>query len=265
MSWRSARPRSRRAPPRSAPGRPRRHRLDHAEHTQPRAARGAGQPKATAHSLRRPAARRRAHRGRRHRDAGATAGFARPVEARQTASLTALEQSDDGKVKRMRGRAGQFNAATRGATEGVSGPFVPYRLASVTTPFEAPAASDRDYPRRGRQARAHAGAARPGQRRARPELAVWRAHRSVPQPARDAHRHRFPPRNRRAGPRHTSGTVTSAGWSGDDGRMVEVAAVSRLATATCRRSPSRSGRASRSGRSSAGSAGPIRTSSCAPA
>ena len=60
------------------------------------------------------------------------------VEARQTASLNALEQAYEGKVKRMRGVLTDLglNAAARSATEGTGGPFVPYRLASVATPFE---------------------------------------------------------------------------------------------------------------------------------
>jgi murein DD-endopeptidase MepM/ murein hydrolase activator NlpD len=60
------------------------------------------------------------------------------VEASQTASLNALEQAYDGKVKRMRGVLADLGlgAAARSATEGTGGPFVPYRLASAASPFE---------------------------------------------------------------------------------------------------------------------------------
>jgi len=60
------------------------------------------------------------------------------VEASQTASLNALEQDYDGRVKRMRGVLADLGlgAAARSATEGTGGPFVPYRLASAATPFE---------------------------------------------------------------------------------------------------------------------------------
>jgi murein DD-endopeptidase MepM/ murein hydrolase activator NlpD len=60
------------------------------------------------------------------------------VEANQTASLNALEQAYDGKVKRMRGVLADLGlgAAARSATEGTGGPFVPYRLASAASPFE---------------------------------------------------------------------------------------------------------------------------------
>jgi murein DD-endopeptidase MepM/ murein hydrolase activator NlpD len=60
------------------------------------------------------------------------------VEANQTASLNALEQTYDGKVKRIRGVLADLglSAVARNATEGTGGPFVPYRLASAASPFE---------------------------------------------------------------------------------------------------------------------------------
>ena len=60
------------------------------------------------------------------------------VEASQTASLNALEQTYDGKIKRMRGVLADvgLGAAARSATEGTGGPYVPYRLASAASPFE---------------------------------------------------------------------------------------------------------------------------------
>ena len=63
------------------------------------------------------------------------------VEANQTTSLNALEQVYDGKVKRMRGVLADLGlgAAARSAAEGTGGPFVPYRLASEASPFEAQA------------------------------------------------------------------------------------------------------------------------------
>src|SRR5262245_20859821 len=59
------------------------------------------------------------------------------VEANQTASLNAIEQSYDGRIKRLRGVLSDLglSAAARGA-EATGGPFVPYRLASAATPFE---------------------------------------------------------------------------------------------------------------------------------
>jgi murein DD-endopeptidase MepM/ murein hydrolase activator NlpD len=78
-------------------------------------------------------------------EAGAAGAIARlqdsldRVEASQTASLNALEQAYDGKLKRMRGVLADvgLGAAARSATEGTGGPFVPYRLASAPSSFES--------------------------------------------------------------------------------------------------------------------------------
>jgi murein DD-endopeptidase MepM/ murein hydrolase activator NlpD len=61
------------------------------------------------------------------------------VEARQSASLNTLEESYDGKVRRMRGVLADLglNLAAHGASEPPSGgPFVPYRLAASANAFE---------------------------------------------------------------------------------------------------------------------------------
>ena len=123
-------------------GRSGHHRLDQAEHPQPHAAR---RPAETLADQRHDVL----HPGRPQRDAALADGdpvdtLARlqdsldRVEANQTASLNALEQAYDGKVKRMRGVLADLGlgAAARSATEGTGGPFVPYRLASAATPFE---------------------------------------------------------------------------------------------------------------------------------
>jgi murein DD-endopeptidase MepM/ murein hydrolase activator NlpD len=58
------------------------------------------------------------------------------VEARQTSSLNTLEESYDGRLKRMRGVLAELGLG-RGVSDPPSGgPFVPYRLAPSATPFE---------------------------------------------------------------------------------------------------------------------------------
>src|SRR5262249_52513520 len=77
-------------------------------------------------------------------DGGALGALARlqdsldRVETSQTASLNALEQAYDGKIKRMRGVLADLGlgAVAGSANEGAGGPFVPYRLASAASPFE---------------------------------------------------------------------------------------------------------------------------------
>lgn len=60
------------------------------------------------------------------------------VEARQTASLNAIEETYDGKVKRLRGTLTELgiDPGKAPATGAVGGPYVPYKLASNATPFE---------------------------------------------------------------------------------------------------------------------------------
>jgi murein DD-endopeptidase MepM/ murein hydrolase activator NlpD len=61
------------------------------------------------------------------------------IESRQTVSLNTLEETYDGKVKRMRGVLADLglNLGPRGSSDApVGGPFVPYRLAATATAFE---------------------------------------------------------------------------------------------------------------------------------
>jgi murein DD-endopeptidase MepM/ murein hydrolase activator NlpD len=149
------------------------------------------------------------------------------VEASQTASLGALEQTFDGKVKRLRGVLADLGlgAAARGATEQMGGPFVPYRLAANATPFE-------------RQVHRIAIARAQADRLMRAMATVPLRHpvtgeldsssgfgvRIDPFLNRPAMHTGIDFRgNVGEGVRATaSGTVTAAGWSGGYGRMVEI-------------------------------------------
>jgi murein DD-endopeptidase MepM/ murein hydrolase activator NlpD len=157
------------------------------------------------------------------------------VEASQTASLNTLEQDYDGKVKRMRGVLADLglSAAARSATEGVGGPFVPYRLAAAATPFE-------------RQVH-HIAVARAQADKLARTLATVPLRQPVTGELDTSSGFgvRIDPfLNRPA--MHTgidfrgnvgeqvrataSGTVTAAGWSGGYGRMVEVEHANGVAT-----------------------------------
>ena len=93
-------------------------------------------------------------------------------------------------------------------------------------PVRSPALSHQCHPRAGRSAEPHAFAGALPQardRRSRIHLRLWRAQRSVPGPARDAHRPRFPRRHRRPRARHRQwqgGLVRLAGrlWPHDRDR-----------------------------------------------
>jgi len=149
------------------------------------------------------------------------------VEANQTASLNTLEQTYDGKIKRLRGVLSDLglSAAARGATEGVGGPYVPYRLASAATPFErqvhriavARAQADR---------LAHTVATVPLRQPVTGELDTSSGFgvRIDPFLNRPAMHTGIDFRGNPGEPvRATaSGTVTAAGWSGGYGRMVEI-------------------------------------------
>ena len=211
----------------------------------------AGQPKPSPISgtpiLTAPAARDAALKSRNapstaFADGGAADALARlqesldRVEANQTASLNAIEQAYDGKVKRMRGvLAGLgLGAAARGATEAPSGgPFVPYRLAAGATAFErqvhriaiARAQADR---------LAHTMASVPLRQPVTGELDLSSGFgvRIDPFLNRPAMHTGLDFRGNVGEPvRATaSGTVTAAGWSGGYGRMVEIEHANGLST-----------------------------------
>jgi murein DD-endopeptidase MepM/ murein hydrolase activator NlpD len=149
------------------------------------------------------------------------------VETSQTASLNALEQTYDGKIKRMRGVLADLGlgAAARSATEGTGGPFVPYRLASAATPFErqvhhiaiARAQADKlahtiatvplNAPVTGELDPSSGFGVRIDPFLNRPAMHTGIDFRGNPgEPVRAT----------------ASGTVTAAGWSGGYGRMVEI-------------------------------------------
>jgi murein DD-endopeptidase MepM/ murein hydrolase activator NlpD len=149
------------------------------------------------------------------------------VETSQTVSLNALEQTYDGKVKRMRGVLADLGlgAAARSATEGTGGPFVPYRLASAATPFERQV-------HRIAIARAQADklartiATVPLRPPVTGELDPSSGYgvRIDPFLNRPAMHTGIDFRGNPGEPVHAtaSGTVTAAGWSGGYGRMVEI-------------------------------------------
>jgi murein DD-endopeptidase MepM/ murein hydrolase activator NlpD len=157
------------------------------------------------------------------------------VEASQTTSLNTLEQDFDGKVKRMRGVLADLGlgAVARSATEGVGGPFVPYRLASAATPFErqvhhiavARAQADKlartlatvplRQPVTGELDTSSGFGVRIDPFLNRPAMHTGIDFRgNVGEPVRAT----------------ASGTVSAAGWSGGYGRMVEVEHANGVAT-----------------------------------
>jgi murein DD-endopeptidase MepM/ murein hydrolase activator NlpD len=157
------------------------------------------------------------------------------VEASQTTSLNTLEQDFDGKVKRMRGVLADLGlgAVARSATEGVGGPFVPYRLASAATPFErqvhhiavARAQADKlartlatvplRQPVTGELDTSSGFGVRIDPFINRPAMHTGIDFRgNVGEPVRAT----------------ASGTVSAAGWSGGYGRMVEVEHANGVAT-----------------------------------
>jgi murein DD-endopeptidase MepM/ murein hydrolase activator NlpD len=149
------------------------------------------------------------------------------VEANQTASLNALEQTYDGKIKRMRGVLSDLGlgAAARSATEGTGGPYVPYRLASTASPFERQvhrisiARAQADKLAR-TVATVPLGPPVTGELDPSSGFGV----RIDPFLNRPAMHTGIDFRGNTGEPVHAtaSGTVTAAGWSGGYGRMVEI-------------------------------------------
>jgi murein DD-endopeptidase MepM/ murein hydrolase activator NlpD len=166
-------------------------------------------------------------------DGGAVATLARlqdsldRVEANQTASLNALEQTYDGKVKRMRGVLADLGlgAAARSATEGTGGPFVPYRLASAASPFERQVhriAVTRAQADKLARTIATVPLRQPVTGELDPSSGF--GVRIDPFLNRPAMHTGIDFRGNTGEPVHAtaSGTVTAAGWSGGYGRMVEI-------------------------------------------
>jgi murein DD-endopeptidase MepM/ murein hydrolase activator NlpD len=149
------------------------------------------------------------------------------VEASQTASLNAIEQAYDGKVKRMRGVLAELGlaAAARGVTEGTGGPFVPYRVASAGAPFEQQV--DRIAIARARadelvRAVATVPLRQPVTGELDPSSAFGvRIDPFLNRPAMHTGID-FRGSTGEAVRATASGTVTAAGWSGGYGRMVEI-------------------------------------------
>jgi murein DD-endopeptidase MepM/ murein hydrolase activator NlpD len=158
------------------------------------------------------------------------------VEARQTASLNSLEESYDSKLKRMRGVLAELGLRhpPHGLAEPPSGgPFVPYRLASVPNGFEGQA-------NRVALARSHADklaramAALPIRKPVTGEIDTTSSFgvRMDPFLNRPAMHTGIDFRGTTGEDIHVtaSGTVTSAGWSGGYGRMIEIDHGNGLAT-----------------------------------
>ena len=156
------------------------------------------------------------------------------VEARQTLSLNRMEESYDGKLKRLRGVLAELNLPHAAAGEVASGgPFVPYRLAASANAFErqtyrvAVARAQTDK-------LARSMAALPIRKPVPGELDESSAFgvRLDPFLNRPAMHTGIDFRGAVGEPvRATaSGTVTLAGWSGGYGRMVEIDHGNGLAT-----------------------------------
>jgi murein DD-endopeptidase MepM/ murein hydrolase activator NlpD len=158
------------------------------------------------------------------------------VEARQTVSLNSLEESYDTKVKRLRGVLAELGLRhpPHGLTEPPSGgPFVPYRLASASSAFEgqvnrvALARSQADK-------LARVMATLPLRRPVTGEIDTTSNFgvRMDPFLNRPAMHTGIDFRGNTGEDIHVtaSGTVTSAGWSGGYGRMIEIDHGNGLAT-----------------------------------
>jgi murein DD-endopeptidase MepM/ murein hydrolase activator NlpD len=158
------------------------------------------------------------------------------VEATQTASLNSLEESYDGKLKRMRGVLSELglNPAARAASESaVGGPFVPYTLPAGAGPFErqiyriAVARAQADKLTR-------AMTALPIRKPVMGELDASSGFgvRIDPFLGHPAMHTGIDFRGDVGEPVHAtaSGTITVAGWSGGYGRMVEIDHGNGLAT-----------------------------------
>ena len=157
------------------------------------------------------------------------------VESRQTSSLNALEETYDGKVKRMRGVLADLGLnPPRAPSEPPSGgPFVPYRPSANANAFERQVA-------RINLARAYADkltrtmAAVPLRRPVTGDVDTTSSFgvRIDPFIGRPAMHTGIDFRGNTGEPIHATagGTVTVAGWSGGYGRMIEVNHGNGLAT-----------------------------------
>jgi murein DD-endopeptidase MepM/ murein hydrolase activator NlpD len=158
------------------------------------------------------------------------------VEARQTASLNAMEESYDGKLKCLRGVLAELGLRhpPHGLTEPPSGgPFVPYRLASTSGAFDGQV-NRVALARTQADKLARAMAALPLRRPVTGEIDTTSSFgvRMDPFLNRPAMHTGIDFRGITGENIHVtaSGTVTSAGWSGGYGRMIEIDHGNGLAT-----------------------------------
>ncbi len=157
------------------------------------------------------------------------------VESTQTASLDALDEAYDSKVRRMRGVFAELGikASPRVSAEPVGGPFVPYRLASGANAFERQVHRI-TLERAQADQLAREVAALPIRKPVPGELDATSGFgvRIDPFLNRPAMHTGIDFRGAMGEPVHAtaSGTVTIAGWSGGYGRMVEVDHGNGLAT-----------------------------------
>ncbi|MHC2790617.1 hypothetical protein ACVMBZ_009869 [Bradyrhizobium liaoningense] len=128
------------------------------------------------------------------------------VERRQMATLNAVEESMDSRMRRMRGVASDLGLNLAGLEAAVprsamGGPFVPVKLTANAGPFEKQLyrinTTRAEMDRLNRTPRAGA-LPQARHRRGRVHLRLRRAQRSFPGSARDAHRARLPRRLRRS-------------------------------------------------------------------
>jgi murein DD-endopeptidase MepM/ murein hydrolase activator NlpD len=157
------------------------------------------------------------------------------VDAVQTASLAALDEAYDGKVRRMRGLFAELGikASTHLSAAPVGGPFVPYQLASGANAFER-TVHRITLERAQADELAREVAALPIRKPVPGELDTTSAFgvRIDPFLNRPAMHTGIDFRGVTGEPVHAtaSGTVTAAGWSGGYGRMVEIDHGNGLAT-----------------------------------
>ena len=145
--------------------------------------------------------------------------------------LSSVEDSMESRMRRMRGvftdlglNMAQLEAATPRSAS--AAPSFPSSSPPMPAPFERQLYRINVTRAAGRSAQPHAGAGALSQardRRGRVHLRFRRAQRSLPRPARDAYRPRFPRRDAAipCAPPPTA-RWSSSGWMGGYGRMVEV-------------------------------------------
>ena len=158
------------------------------------------------------------------------------VEARQTASLDTLQDSYETKLKRMRSvlaELGLHHAPHGIADAPTGGPFVPYRLASAASQFEG-RVNRVSLARAQADKLARVMAALPLRKPVTGEIDTTSAFgvRLDPFLNRPAMHTGIDFRGNTGEPIHATaaGTVTSAGWSGGYGRMIEIDHGNGLAT-----------------------------------